>query len=74
MDRYINLLTSHSNEFDNVKDLILCTREIRNHSSYYFRNVRSLTLTSEFISGYIYDNDDDDETDRYRSVSVHKIS
>jgi hypothetical protein len=46
--RYINSLMSNSNEFDNVKDLYLQPRAIRNDSLYYFRNVQSLTLTHEF--------------------------
>jgi hypothetical protein len=41
MNRYINSLTSYSNGFNNVKDLTLCIRTIKNDSSYYFRNAQS---------------------------------
>ena len=54
--RYLNQFTSNSNEFDNVKNLTLVPKAVRNDSTYYFRNIQLLTLSSE-----LHDFDDDEE-------------
>ncbi|CAF4123193.1 unnamed protein product [Rotaria sp. Silwood2] len=47
MNRYNNSLISYSNEFDNVKNLFLCTKAIKNNSPCFFRNIQSLILINE---------------------------
>ena len=58
--RYTNSLASNSNEFDNVDDLDLSPELIRDDSTYYFRNIQSLTLIND-----IGHDDDDTESEEY---------
>ena len=44
MQKYSNTSLSYLNEFDNVKDLCLCTNAFRDDLPYYFRNVQSLLI------------------------------
>jgi hypothetical protein len=56
MQRYNSSSMKYLNEFDNVKNLPLCTSAIRKDSPCFFRNVQSLRLESRSNS-----NDDKDE-------------
>ena len=67
MDRYGNSLNNHINEFDNVRDLTLWKVAIRNNSSYYFKNIQSLTIATSIHNIYRYTYNDA-ETDMYNSA------
>ncbi|CAF4920709.1 unnamed protein product [Rotaria sp. Silwood1] len=48
IDRY-----DHSNEFDNVTNLTLLRMKIKDNSTYYFKNVKSLTLRDKYDYYYL---------------------
>ncbi|CAF1351500.1 unnamed protein product [Adineta steineri] len=66
MKKYNSSPTNVLNEFDNVKSLALFVGAIRDDSSWYFRNVQSLSLESNRVHC-----DEDDEDDEYELKIEH---
>jgi hypothetical protein len=68
MEKYNSSLTNCINEFDNVKKLRLHITAIKNDSSYYFRNVQSLS----FISNWNRDDKNDEEKLKIEQIEYLK--
>jgi hypothetical protein len=56
--KYNNSLMNDLNEFDGVKNLTICTSALRDNSSWYFKNVQSLSLIN--TDNHNHENDEDE--------------